>query len=157
MDRDHSSNDVELIGGDASTELSANRTALSFARTGMSADRTLMAVVRTSLSMIGFGFTIFQFFRALNDKYLDSKLPEAAPRNFGFALILLGVVLLVLGILHRREEAAGLQERRKRLHDSGLIRSVESKLPSSAMVVAILLLIIGLLALLSVGVRMGPF
>ncbi len=28
----------------------------------MSADRTLMSVIRTSLSLIGFGFTIFQFF-----------------------------------------------------------------------------------------------
>jgi hypothetical protein len=46
-----------------SFELSSRRTGLSFQRTRMSADRTLMSVIRTSLALIGFGFTIFQFFR----------------------------------------------------------------------------------------------
>jgi hypothetical protein len=46
-----------------SFELSSRRTGLSFQRTRMSADRTLMSVIRTSLALIGFGFTIFHFFR----------------------------------------------------------------------------------------------
>ena len=50
---------------DASTELASRRTGMSFQRTRMSADRTLMSVMRTSLALIGFGFTIFQFFEKL--------------------------------------------------------------------------------------------
>jgi hypothetical protein len=42
--------EAELIGGDVSSELSSNRTSLSFERTRMSSDRTLMSTVRTSLS-----------------------------------------------------------------------------------------------------------
>ena len=50
---------------DASTELSARRTGMSFQRTRLSADRTLMSVMRTSLSLIGFGFTIYQVFEKM--------------------------------------------------------------------------------------------
>ena len=48
-----------------SLELSSRRTGLSFQRTRLSAERTLMSVERTSLSLIGFGFTIAQFFNQL--------------------------------------------------------------------------------------------
>jgi putative membrane protein len=34
----------------------------SWVRTRLSVERTLMAAVRTSLALIGFGFTIVQFF-----------------------------------------------------------------------------------------------
>src|SRR3954447_20967880 len=80
-------------------ELSMRQTGLSFQRTRMSADRTLMSVIRTALSLISFGFTIFQFFRHLEQaKLLDSTRPSA--RNFGFALVLLGVGMLVSGITY---------------------------------------------------------
>ena len=36
-------------------------THFSWLRTRMSAERTLMSWVRTAISLIGFGFTIFQF------------------------------------------------------------------------------------------------
>src|SRR5215831_14002014 len=79
--------------------LSSRRTALAFQRTRMSADRTLMAVIRTSLSLIGFGFTIYQFFRYLRERAVTMELlRSAAPRNFGLALVILGVVMLSLGI-----------------------------------------------------------
>jgi putative membrane protein len=78
-----------MTEAEISTELSRRRTGMSFQRTRMSADRTLMSVVRTSLSLIGFGFTIFQVF----EKAKDAKLLAAAnaPRNFGVALVLLGM------------------------------------------------------------------
>lgn len=38
---------------------------MSFQRARLSAERMLMSVIRTSLSLIGFGFTIFQFFEKL--------------------------------------------------------------------------------------------
>lgn len=152
-----SDNADEMIDHNPATELASNRTAMSFERTGMSADRTLMSVVRTSLSLISFGFTIFQFFHTLNGKFLDHKLPDEQPRNFGLTLIILGVILLIFGIWHRREEAQSLRERRKMLSGMQLIRGLESNLPSSAMVIAILLLIVGLLAISSIAVRIGPF
>src|SRR5512147_1814980 len=81
-----------------SVELSSRRTGMSFQRTRMSADRTLMGVIRTSLSLIGFGFTIFQVFqKAYEAQVLKSSV---AARNFGEALVLLGVAMLVLGIVY---------------------------------------------------------
>src|SRR6185312_13103744 len=81
---------------DTNTELSMRRTGMSFQRTRMSADRTLMSVIRTSLSLISFGFTIFQFFKKLQDAAVLRG--ASAARNFGASLVLLGVGLLALGI-----------------------------------------------------------
>ena len=81
-----------------SVELSSRRTGMSFQRTRMSADRTLMSVIRTSLSLISFGFTIYQVFERLRDS--GTITHAAAPRNFGVALVLLGIVMLVLGIVY---------------------------------------------------------
>ena len=79
--------------------LSSRRTRLSFQRTRMSTDRTLMSIVRTALSLIGFVFTIFPFFHTLrsSDDTAGLLRPEA-PRNFGIALVVLGVLLLTFGI-----------------------------------------------------------
>jgi inner membrane protein YidH len=148
---------VEMLGGDASTELSSNRTAMSFERTRMSSDRTLMSVVRTSISLVGFGFTIFQFFHALNEKFLKTGLPPAAPRYFGAALIFLGVVLLVCGLINHRQETVERRGRRERLFGLGLIHHPEIRRVSSAQVIAFLFLVVALLALASVAVRSAPF
>ena len=104
---------------DVNTELAARRTGMSFQRTRMSADRTLMSVIRTSLSLIGFGFTIAQVFQKLRDQDIITK--AAAPRNFGLALVELGIVMLILGITyhvqfmlelrHLREVDAGRRAR----------------------------------------------
>src|SRR6202008_2753615 len=80
-----------------SVELSSRRTGMSFQRTRMSADRTLMSAMRTSLSLISFGFTIYQFFKNLQKEHPVD--PPAAPRNFGVALILLGIAMIVCGII----------------------------------------------------------
>src|SRR5512143_298613 len=81
-----------------SVELSSRRTGMSFQRTRMSADRTLMGVIRTSLSLIGFGFTIFQVFQKLVEA--DVLKRAQAPRNFGQALVMLGIAALVVGIVY---------------------------------------------------------
>jgi len=67
-------------------------------RTAMALQNTLMAAVRTSISLIGFGFTVAQFF----DK-MRAKLPEGVrdvrpdvPRNLGLVLIGAGVVSLAV-------------------------------------------------------------
>jgi putative membrane protein len=156
MAEDEPSQARDLICDDASTELSANRTSMSFERTAMASDRTLMAMVRTSLALIGFGFTIFQFFHRLNDDFLGGRMPPTAPRRFGAALIVLGILLLVLGIIKHVRETRARRARRARLFDQGLIRHVEPVRLSSVVAVAGLLLALGLFAFMSVAFRAGP-
>jgi putative membrane protein len=138
-----------------STELSARRTGMSFQRTRMSADRTLMSVIRTSLSLIGFGFTIFQFFQKLRDA---GTIPHAAaPRNFGVALVALGILMLIGGIVYHSQFMLGLREERKAMTDAGLIHG-ESRFPVSlTLITAILLLLIGIFAIISMVFQVGPF
>ena len=122
----------------------------------MASDRTLMAMVRSSLALIGFGFTIFQFFHRLNDDFLAGQMPTAAPRRFGAALIVLGILLLVLGIFKHFRETRARRARRARLVEQGLIRHVEPVTLSSVLAVAGLLLALGLLAFMSVAFHAGP-
>jgi putative membrane protein len=145
-----------LLGGDPSTELASNRTEMSFERTGAALDRTLMSVVRTSLSLIGFGFTLFQVFHSLVNK-MPGALPTHAPRNFGLALIALGVVLLVLGLLNHVASAKGLETRRARLVAIGMIRHAKPARPSTITVIAILLLLLGVIAFANIVFRNGLF
>jgi putative membrane protein len=138
----------------ASVELSERRTGMSFQRTRMSADRTLMSVIRTSLSLISFGFTIFQFFERFRESTPGSG---GAARHFGLSLLLLGVAMLILGIGYQVAFMHGLRAERRAMAADGLIHA-ESTFPASmTLIVAVLLLLIGLLAIASVAFRLGPF
>jgi len=148
-------NASQLIGGEANTELASTRTVMAFERTSLAGDRTLMAVVRTSLALIGFGFTIFTFFHTLSEKYL--QLPAGAPRRFGGALIILGVILLSLGILNHRQETKQRRTQRQELFDLKLVHAPEMAKYSPSMIIAILLLLVGLVAVLRVIAEVGPF
>lgn len=145
-----------MIGGDSSTELSANRTAMSFERTAMSTDRTLMSVTRTSLSLIGFGFTIYQTFHTLLLK-VPGTLPTGAPKRFGLSLIVLGVILLVLGLLNHWQSTRELRKRRARLFELGLMHHSAPITVSTATAVTMLLLLIGILAFARIIFGTGPF
>lgn len=116
-----------------------------------------MAAVRTALALIGFGFTIFQFFHKLNENFIPDGMPAEAPRRFGAALIMLGVILLALAIYNHGHETYERRRRRQALYEAKLVHSVEVKRPNSAMIIAILLLIVGLLAILRVALSVGPF
>jgi putative membrane protein len=124
----------------------------------MSADRTLMAVIRTSLSLIGFGFTIYQFFRYLRESTGATQLLQSeAPRKFGMALVMLGVVMLALGIWKHVAFMLELRAQRKTSVDQGLI-SGDDKFPVSiTLITATLLLAIGLIAIAGMAMRAGPF
>jgi putative membrane protein len=65
----------------------------------MSVERTLMSWVRTATSLIGFGFTIVQFFNRLQELpgTNPSRFP-AAPYYMGLALIFCGILALVVSI-----------------------------------------------------------
>lgn len=141
---------------DASLDLSRRNTGMSFQRTRMSADRTLMSVIRTSLSLISFGFTIVQFFQRLKESNVLAA-GGRAPRNFGLALLLLGVGMLVLGLIYHVAFMRGLRHQRDEMRDEGLIHGQTGFPVSPTAIIALLLLIIGLLAIASVAYRLGPF
>jgi len=140
---------------DPSTELSSRRTGMSFQRTRMSADRTLMSVIRTSLSLIGFGFTIFQFFQKLHDA--GTIAHAAAPRNFGVALVLLGILMLIGGIIYQVQFMLHLRHQRDAMVTDGLVHG-ESEFPVSlTLITASVLLAIGIVAVVSMIFQIGPF
>jgi putative membrane protein len=138
-----------------STELSSRRTGMSFQRTRMSADRTLMSVIRTSLSLIGFGFTIFQFFEKLRDA--GTLAHAAAPRNFGVTLVFLGILMLIGGIIYHSQFMLGLREQRKAMTDASLVHGESKFPPSLTLITAVLLLLVGVAAIVSMVFRIGPF
>ena len=142
--------DLSMFRTDLSTErteMSMRRTGMSLQRTRMIADRTLMSVIRTALSLIGFGFTIFQFFQ----KMQDAKVLEGAhaPRNFGIALVALGVGMLVLGIIYHLQFMSGLRHVRAEMKAEGLIHGESHFPPSLTLITALVLLAIGVGAIVS--------
>lgn len=138
-----------------SVELSSRRTGMSFQRTRMSADRTLMSVIRTSLSLIGFGFTIFQFFQKLKESNVLTS--AGAARNFGLALVALGIVMLALGIVYHLMFMIGLRHERENMKAAGLVHA-ESHFPASlTLLTALVLLLIGFGAIVSMVFHVGPF
>jgi putative membrane protein len=140
---------------DISVELSSRRTGMSFQRTRMSADRTLMSVIRTSLSLIGFGFTIFQFFEKLREAGTVTHAGSA--RNFGVALVLLGILMLIGGIIYHVQFMVHLREQRTAMMGDGLVHG-ESRFPVSlTLVTACILLLIGIFAIISMVFHAGPF
>jgi len=138
----------------AADELAARRTGMAFQRTRMSADRTLMAVMRTSLSLIGFGFTIFQFFQKLKDA--GTIQHDNAPRRFGTALVVLGVALLIGGIGYHVAYMRDLRRTREQMRVEGLVHAETTFPVSLSLIVAVLLLLLGVLAGISMSLGVGP-
>lgn len=139
-----------------STELSARRTGMSFQRTRMSADRTLMSVIRTSLSLISFGFTIFQFFQKLKQSEVLEK-GSASVRHFGVTLVAVGIGMLVLGIIYHVQFMLELRNVRHRMTEDGLIHGETRFPPSLTLITALVLLLIGIAAIVSMVFHVGPF
>jgi putative membrane protein len=126
-------------------ELATNRTTMAFDRTVMALERTLMGWIRTALSLISFGFTIFKFLEALQQRG-DTHMRDNAPRNLGFALIVLGMGSLTLAIFQFRRALAGVE------------RFSEMKLPTSlSLITAIGVLTVGFFALLNLFFGFGGF
>jgi putative membrane protein len=137
-----------------SVELSSRRTGMSLQRTRMSADRTLMSVIRTSLSLIGFGFTIYQIFQKAHDAQI---LKSSRAAELGEALVFLGIGMLLVGIGYHIVFMIGLRRERRQLKADGLIHA-ESQFPVSlTLLAALVLLVIGVLAIVSMVYAVGPF
>ena len=148
--------DAPQSEGEISVELSKRRTGMSFQRTRMSADRTLMSVIRTALSLISFGFTIYQFFSHLRDTNLFTGRADA-PRNFGVTLVAVGIGMLVLGIGYHAHFMWELRRRRAEMTAQGEIHGQSGFPPSLTLITAVVLLAIGVVAIVSMLQRSGPF
>src|SRR6201987_3589460 len=139
----------------ATTELAMRRTGMAFQRTRMAADRTLMAVIRTALSLISFGFTIYQFFNKLRDAGVLKGVASA--RNFGESLVLLGIGMLVFGIIYHVRFMLSLRRQRDEMKAENLVHADSGFPPSLVLIVALLLLLIGVAAAISMIGHVGPF
>lgn len=138
------------------TEMSMRRTGMSFQRTRMSADRTLMSIMRTALSLIGFGFTIFQVFsKLLNEP--GTRMAAHAPRNFGLALVVLGIFLLTLGIVYHVNFMKSLRAERSKMVQDGLLHGDSPYPVSLILITACLLWLVGLFAIVSMTFDVAPF
>ena len=138
-----------------SQDLSSRRTGMAFQRTRMAADRTLMAVIRTSLSLISFGFTIAKAFEHLREAGIVSS--DKSARNFGVALVALGIVMLLAGIVYHVQFMLGLRHERAAMKAEGLVHAKSKFPPSMTLITAIVLLLIGIVAIVSLIFHIGPF
>jgi putative membrane protein len=119
-------------------------------RTRLSVERTLMSWVRTSTALIGFGFTIFQFFERFNQMQgVAAPRHPASARMIALALVGIGTGALIVAILEYRAmlrylwsdefgEIAGIAERQQ---------------TTPALIVAIFLGLVGLLAFGAIALR----
>src|SRR5829696_7221840 len=119
-------------------------THFSWLRTRMSLERTLMSWVRTATALIGFGFTIFQFFERFNQMQ-----GVAAPRSPGtIRLIALGLIgcgtaALIVAIIEYRQMLRYLWS-----DEFGEIAGVgQTQRTTPALIVAMVLALVGLAAL----------
>jgi putative membrane protein len=125
-------------------------------RTRLAIDRTLMAWVRTAVSLIGFGFTIVQFFQHLNDMsgVAAARRPEA-PRYLGLALIGAGIIVMVISAYQYRRVVKYLWSDSYKVlagtDASGKMAPIIEQSPGLA--VTLLVLLIGLFAFGAVALR----
>jgi putative membrane protein len=124
----------------------------SWLRTRMSLERTLMSWVRTAVALIGFGFTIVQFFERFQDMTgVAHALRPQAPRYVGLALIFAGIAALVVSAWQYRELLRYMWS-----ENFGVLAGVEvepHKTPIFA--VTILVMLIGIAAFIAVLFRLG--
>ncbi|HEY2979377.1 MAG TPA: DUF202 domain-containing protein, partial [Burkholderiaceae bacterium] len=137
------------------TTMSMRRTGMSFQRTRMSAERTLMSVIRTSLSLISFGFTIYQVFQKMGENGMLAGSETA--RNFGVTLLLLGIAMLAIGMVYHLMFMRELRNERNAMTADGLIYGQSGFPPSTTLIAAGVLLLLGLAAAANVLFHVSPF
>ena len=105
-------------------------THFSWLRTRLSVERTMMSWVRTSTAMIGFGFTIYQFFDRFNQ--MQGVAPPRHPNAIRFialSLVGLGTLCMLMALTEYRtmvrylwsEEYRGIAGMDERPHTTPLI------------------------------------
>ena len=112
--------------------------------------RTLMAAVRTSVSLIGFGFTVAQFFEKMRDKVPETMkgIGLNVPRELGLLLIGAGVISLIIFSWEYRATANHLQS-----GDYAAIGADQKSLHRPTYLIAFTVILIGIAAFISVFLR----
>ena len=118
--------------------------------TRLALEMTMMAWIRMAITLVGFGFTIVQFFERLND--MEGIAPAAQPfaaRYVGLVLIAAGVAALVVSALQYRATVRYLWQ-----NDFAAIAGI-GKAPGNTPIyaVTITLTVIGVVAFLAVLLR----
>lgn len=123
----------------------------SWIRTRLSVERTLMSWVRTATALIGFGFTIVQFFERFQQmEGVKEALRPQAPRYLGLGLIAAGI--LALGISTWQYQVVIRYLRSDNF--AGLVGMPEGPMRTPLFAIAICLMIIGIFAFGSVLLRL---
>ena len=121
----------------------------SWLRTRLAIERTLMSWVRTCTALIGFGFTIVQFFERLqNTEGVAAALRPQAPRYLGLALIGAGIAGLMISVWQYRSLLAYMF---REFAPVAGVPSVTGHTPLQAVAIAVLL--IGVFAFGAVWLR----
>ena len=112
-------------------------TRLAYERTYLAYERTQMGWVRTALSFISFGFAIDMFLREKRGE----NAPPLSPRTFGILMIAIGLTSLLMASVQHLRALKIMRERCPGLP------------PSVSTVTAVLIGLLGVLALLSAILR----
>ena len=120
-------------------------------RTRLSLESTFMAWQRTSVSLIGFGFTIVQFFQRLRGMETSTgrQMREEMPRNLGLALIGTGICIVIIASWQYRQQLRYLWSPQF----AAIAGMGEKPRKTPSMIAAAVLTVIGLAAFLSVFFR----
>jgi putative membrane protein len=115
-------------------------TTLAFERTLVAYERTMLGWIRTATSLITFGFTIYKFFQ-LERGGGEPNNRLIGPREFALLLVSIGLASLLLATWEYR-------------HNIRLLRAQSPGIPRSlAAVVAVLIAVLGILALIVMILR----
>jgi putative membrane protein len=121
-------------------------------RTRLAIERTLMAWVRTCTALIGFGFTIVQFFQRLSTtEGVAAAVQPQAPRYLGLALIGSGIIGLLISVVQYRRVNAYLSTEFAAI--ARIPGAFTSKTPLQG--VALGLVLIGIFAFCAILLRMA--
>lgn len=118
-------------------------------RTVLGLQRTLMAAVRTGVSLIGFGFTVAQFFQRIKNNLPEGVRDIGAdvPRNLGLLLIGSGVASLAIFTWQYHSAMRYLQ--------SDVYQAIAQEKPmhTSVYMLTCIVMLIGIIAFLSILIR----
>jgi len=110
-------------------------------------DRTLMAWIRTAISLIGFGFAIATSYEYIHMETLErtGRFLDVihAPLWFGISFILLGMLCILGGVIQHLKVLRQIQSS----------KFISTKSKPLAKIVALILLLIGVFALISLFQR----
>jgi putative membrane protein len=114
----------------------------------MDAERIMMQTVQTSLSLIGFGFTITEFFSGDAVRGAFAPSPHENARLLGEALLILGLLLLTMGIWNQANYRRRLGRLMQRTVGRPLRGNTLRYRETPSFLIAVLLLVVGLVALI---------